>query len=148
MDLEAVTQGLADVVTLGVTVPAGLPKLTNFAYVPDRIPDPSGFPIDIEVDWLQAFGNGLNKITLSWRVLVGKTEDRAAQSLLYALLASAGPTSVRAALAGPVGVAQTLGGACDDLAVRRVKGLRQYKHGEAFYVGADWVCDVYGSGSA
>lgn len=139
MDLEAVRQGLA---TRADTI-AGL-NVTG--HLPDSITEPHFFPAEVDIDFDKAYGRGMDEILVTCRVLVGRSDDAASQALLSGYLKGSGATSIKAAIEGTPGVAQTLGGACDDLRVERAGGYRFYEHNGSRYVGAEVVIRVIGEG--
>lgn len=139
MDIQAVRQGLAD----RADTIAGL---TVTAHVPDSVTEPHFFPAEVDVNFDQAYGRGMDELMVTCRVLVGRADDAASQALLSSYLKGSGATSLKAAIEGTPGVAQTLGGACDDLRVERVSGFRFYEHSGSRYVGAEIVIRVIGEG--
>ncbi|WIM97702.1 hypothetical protein ACTOB_001250 [Actinoplanes oblitus] len=136
MDLTAVREGLADVVR------AALPELTCYGDVPDSISEPAFLAGEVDITYDTTFGDD-DEITATCRVLVSRSDDKAGQKLLNAYL-SRGPKSIKRAIEGTPGEAQTLGGACDDLHVQRIRGYRYYPHGDATYLGAEFVVKVIG----
>lgn len=135
MDLDAVAQGLADA--------AGqITGLAAFPYLPDSIPAPAFVVGDVRVDFDQTFGRGLDQAVITCQVLLGRADDKASQSALNGYLSGAGAPAVKAALETD----GTLGGACDDVHVRRVIGRRYYQVGDTQYVGAEFEVLVIGSG--
>jgi hypothetical protein len=139
MDIEAVRQGLA-------TAASAVSGLNCYGYVPDSISEPAFFPAEVDITFDRAFDRGMDELTITCRVLVGRADDKASQKLLNGYLSGSGSSSLKAALEGTPGVAQTLGGACDDLHVMRVQGYRFYEHAGAEYVGAELVVRVIGEG--
>jgi hypothetical protein len=137
MDIQAVRQGLADradtIAGLNVT-----------AHVPDSVSEPHFFPAEVDVDYDKTYGRGMDELMVTCRVLVGRPGDES--GLLAGYLKGSGATSLKAAIEGTVGVAQTLGGACHDLRVERVQGYRFYEHNGSKYVGAEIVVKVIGEG--
>ena len=135
MDLEAVCQGLA-------TAAEAVPDLNCTGHVPDSINTPAFFPAEVDIDFDKTFG-GTDELTITCRILVGRADDKSSQAKLRWFL-SRGATSLKRALEGTPGVAQTLGGACDDVHVKRVQGYRFYQHGTNKYIGAELVVFVIG----
>ncbi|MFC6017217.1 hypothetical protein ACFP2T_13495 [Plantactinospora solaniradicis] len=136
MDLQAVRQGLADAAATAD------PGLNCTGYVPDSINEPAFFPAEVDIDYDQTFG-GSDTMTITCRLLVSRSDDEAGQKNLNAYL-SRGTKSVKAAIEGTPGVAQTLSGACDDVHVMRVQGYRFYQHNGSAYIGAELVVKVIG----
>ncbi|HEY9472732.1 MAG TPA: hypothetical protein VIS06_02650 [Mycobacteriales bacterium] len=136
MDLNAVATGLA-------TAAATIPGLSAFGYLPDSIPEPAFVITDMDIDFDRAFGRGLDQVVLRCPVLLGRADDKASQAKLNGYLSGGGAASLKAALEAD----GTLGGACDDLHVRRVSGRRYYQVGETQYVGAEFEVLVIGRGA-
>lgn len=132
MDYTAVRQGLSS----AAEVIEGLNCRPN---MPDSIPAPCFYVGEVTIDYDRDFG-GLDAATFVCRLLVGRADDAAAQQALDQYLKRAGSTSVKAALE----VEPTLGGACDDLIVKRVDGHRLYTVGTTTYLGAQFNTFVIG----
>ena len=134
MDIEAVRQGLA-------AAAATVESLNCYGYVPNSISEPAFFPAEVDIDYDQSYG-GMDALTITCRILVGRSDDKASQALLNGYL-SRGEQSVKRAIEGTEPT-QTLGGACSDLQVKRVQGYRYYQHNGSTYVGAELVVFVIG----
>lgn len=135
MDISTVRQGLA-------ANAATIAGLTCYGYVPDSISEPAFYVGEVDIDFTGAMARGMDTLTVTCRVLVGRADDQASQALLDGYLSGSGASSLKAALeADP-----TLGGACDDLMVMRVQGYRFYEHAGSQYVGAELVIKVVGEG--
>ncbi|MFG1898693.1 hypothetical protein ACGFIP_32265 [Micromonospora zamorensis] len=136
MNIDLVAERLA---TAGATV-AGIVR--SDAYVPDAVSEPHLYVGEWAESYDQTYG-GLVDAEVQIRVLVSRSDDRAGQQLLRQFMARRGAASVKAAIeADP-----QLGGACDDLHVRQVRGHRQYQVGDNRYYGAEWVVRVIGTDS-
>jgi hypothetical protein len=135
MDVEAVRQGLA----ANADTVAGL---NCVGYVPDSISEPMFFPAEVDVTYDGTF-RGMDELTITCRVLVGRADDHASQQLLNGYL-SRGAQSIKLAIEAE----PTLGGACDDLRVQRVQGYRYYQHAGTTYVGAELIVQVIGDPEA
>ena len=137
MDISAVRAGLAaNAATLGG-------DLTTFGFVPDAIVPPAFYAGEVEIDYTGAMARGMDVLTVTCRILVGRAEDKSSQSLLDGYLDGGGSGSLKTALEADC----TLGGACDDLMVLRVQGYHYYELAGSTYVGAELVVKVIGSGS-
>lgn len=145
MDVEAVATAIAAAART-VTIS---PRLNTLAYVPDSVPEPCGFVAELDIDYDRAHARGLDEITLVFRVLVNRGDDRASQRYLNQLLRGAGPTSLKAALEAARGAPgqPALGGAADDLHVRRASAHRWYVHTDATYLGIEYQIRVIGPGT-
>jgi hypothetical protein len=135
VDVNAVFEGLRDNA-------ATIAELRCFEYVPDSIAPPTFFPVEIEIDFDKTYGRGMDDFTVRCHILVSHGSDRSGQRLLKGYLAGSGPLSLKAALQSD----RTLGGACDDLRLRRINGYRIYEHqGKNFY-GAELDVHIIGEG--
>jgi hypothetical protein len=109
----------------------------------DPVP-PAADIVGPEIDWHQALQDGCERWLFVVRVFVGLSNDRAAQERLWPMLASAGPSSVKAAIESD----PKLGGACDDLIVRKTRGPRPYRpslrpdQAGPELLGAEWTVEV------
>lgn len=113
--------------------------LNCYGYVPDSVSEPAFYAAEVDVTYDLTYG-GVDELSVTCRVLVGRSDDEASQQLLDAYL-SRGARSLKAAIeADP-----TLGGVCDDLHVQRVQGYRYYQHQNSTFVGAELVVRVIGS---
>lgn len=122
--------------------------LSCFSFVPDAVPEPCFYVGEIEQNFDRAFSRGMDEVTVTCRVLVARSDDRAGQEKLRSYMAGSGSTSVKAALEAARGAPgqAALSGACDDLHVVRMQGHRLYEvNGTQFY-GAEWVVRVIGEG--
>ncbi|MBC2903525.1 hypothetical protein [Streptomyces cupreus] len=148
MQVSAVREALA-AAARAVVLPAGLPKLTCSGFVPDAVTAPHFFVAEYEQEFDKVMARGLDELTFTSRVLVGRADDRSAQQILDAMLSGSGTASLKkaieAARGGPGQYA--LGGLAHDLHVMRVQGYRWYEHAGATYVGAELMIKVIGEGS-
>jgi hypothetical protein len=140
MDLDLVSTRIAALVEAIPEIVSSLP------YVPDAVTPPCFYVAELTLDYDQSFG-GLVDAQLACRVLVDRGDRGSMQSLLKAFMARSGPSSVKAVIEGDPGVSQTLGGACDDLHVTRVRRHQMYLVGESRYYGAEWTVRVIGTDS-
>lgn len=137
MNIGAVRAGLADAVR------AALPELTCYGYVPFAVEVPCFYTTGPAITYDVTFGGTDDIDNFVCRVLVSKAEDVDGQALLDAYL-SRGSKSVKLAIEGTPGVAQTLGGACDDVHVRRAQSYGLFEHAGETYYGAELVVHVIG----
>ncbi|MEU0397945.1 hypothetical protein ABZ208_35370 [Streptomyces sp. NPDC006208] len=133
-----------------VALPDGVGKLVCTGYVPDAITTPAFFCGEYSVEFDKAMRRSLDEVELTCRVLVSRSDDRAAQRLLDAMLAGAGAASLKAAIEAARGAPgeYALGGLAHDLHVMRIQGYRWYEHQGTQYLGAELVIKVIGEGSA
>ena len=145
MNLNAVADALAALAdnVVGIENTSG--------YVPDVVIPPHFYVAEIGILWAgdpaNTFG-GKEAATILCRTMVSHAPDEDEQRLLRTFMRRTGPTSIKAALEGTPGVAQSLGGLCDDLFVPRMQGHRMYTVGTNKYYGAEWVVKVIGSPDA
>lgn len=137
MDVDAVFQGLA-------TQAAAITGLNTFGFAPDSVPVPAFFPVDLDIDFDQAFAHGMDDWIVTCRLLVSEADDRSGQKELKDFLKASGSKSIKAALEA---TPRNLGGACDDLHVKRAHGYGRYEHAGNHFYGATFVVRVIGVGS-
>jgi hypothetical protein len=149
MQPSAIRDAIADAART-VVLPAGVGKLTCTGHVPDAIVAPHFFVGEYTVTFDRAMRRSLDELEFTCRVLVGRADDRSAQRILDALLAGAGPASLKQAIEVARGAPgePALGGLAHDLHVMRVQGYRWYEHAGTQYIGAELVIKVIGEGSA
>ncbi len=143
MNLNSVAEALAALVR----------PVTGIMRSDDTVPDaavPPHFYVG-EVQQILRAGDPANTfggkaaVTFVCRLLVGHTSDASGQRKLRTFMRESGATSITAAIEGTPGVAQSLGGLCDDLFVPRIQGHRMYTIGTNKYYGAEWIVRVFGS---
>lgn len=144
MDLQAVAEGLADAAA-DVTCD---PPLNTFAFAPDSVPEPCAFVAEMEIEFDKAHNRGLDEVMVTMRVLVGRSDDKAAAARLNGLMSGSGAGSLKAALEAARGAPgqSALDGACDDFHVTRIQGHRWYEHASTTYLGGEWRIRVIGPG--
>lgn len=148
MQISAVREALADAART-VILPEGIPKLTCSGYVPDSVNAPHFFIGEYDQVFDRVMARGMDELTFTARVLVGRADDRAAQQTLDAMLSGSGPASLKQAIEVARGAPgdYALGGLAHDLHVMRVQGYRWYEHAGSTYVGAELMIKVIGEGS-
>ena len=137
MDVQAVQQGLANAVK-------GLPGLKQaLASLPDAIDPPTFACTEVEVDYNQTFGVGAGALSMplfSCGLFTSRGDSDAGRRLLNGYLAVDGSSSVKFAIETD----RTLGGACKNLIVERVRGAyRLYTIGGIDYLGATFDVRVW-----
>jgi len=125
MDVQAIEQGLANAA-------AAITGLRCFPTLPDSINPPTFAPVDLGIEYHQAFRGLTNQLfTCGAYVSAGYTD--AGRVLLAGYMAESGSSSIPAALEAN----KTLGGVCGDIIVERVRGAyRLYTVGGSDYMGA------------
>jgi len=149
VQISAVRDAIADAARV-VVLPDGLAKLTCSGYVPGSIVAPHFFVAEYEQDFDKVMGRGLDELTFTTRVLVGRADDKFAQRTLDAMLSGSGPASLKQTIEAARGAPgeYALGGLAHDLHVMRVQGYRWYEHAGSTYVGAELMIKVIGEGNA
>ncbi|EPD56358.1 hypothetical protein [Streptomyces sp. HGB0020] len=148
MQISDVKDAIADAARENITLPAGIGKLTCTGFVPDAVVAPCFFVGEVDVNYDQAMGRGLDELLITCRVLAGRADDRSAQRILDKMLSGSGPASLKAAFETMRGAPGefALGGLADDIHLQRVTGYRWYEHAGSSYVGAELAVRVIGDG--
>jgi len=113
--------------------------LRAYAYQPDNVNTPFAWPLLDSIQYNGAMGGGLitHKFTIS--VVVGRSAERTAQTLLDGYLSYKGATSIRAAIESD----RTLGGVVQDLIVESANNISTLEANDATYLAIDFVVTVY-----
>jgi len=113
--------------------------LRAYAYQPDNVNTPFAWPLLDSIQYNEAMGGGLitHKFTVS--VVVGRSAERTAQSLLDGYLSYKGATSIRQAIESD----RTLGGVVQDLIVESANNISTLEANDATYLAIDFVVTVY-----
>jgi hypothetical protein len=113
--------------------------LRAYAYQPDNVNTPFAWPLLDSIQYNGAMGGGLitHKFTVS--VVVGRSAERTAQTLLDGYLSYAGALSIRTALESD----RTLGGVVQDLIVESANNISTLEANDATYLAIDFVVTVY-----
>lgn len=148
MQISPIRDAIADAARV-IVLPAGIGKLVCTGYVPDSVVTPCFYVGEVEINFDKAMGRKLDELLFTCRAYSSRSDDRAGQRVLDALLSGSGPASLKAAIeaarGGPGEMA--LGGLADDIHVQRVQGYRWFEHGTSTYLGAELVLKVIGDGS-
>ena len=90
-------------------------------------------------EYHQAMQNGQETWSLTVQAFIANGGDQSQQVWLDELLATSGPHSVKAAIEAD----KTLGGATEDLIVRRCISYQEYQRADGtLALGAEWVVEV------
>jgi hypothetical protein len=138
MGLAEIRAGLAAALVAGLDSSL---KLAVYERIPDRVDPPCaiiGLPDG--VTYHQAFRSTKGRYLLPVRVLLPRGDGDDAQRRLDAMASPSGSGGVLAALEAD----GTLGGACDTLMVKEVRGWGVYEVAGAQYLGAEWMVEVIG----
>ena len=113
--------------------------LRAYAYQPDNVNTPFAWPLLDSIQYNGAMGGGLitHKFTIS--VVVGRSAERTAQTLLDGYLSYAGAISIRQAIESD----RTLGGVVQDLIVESASNISTLEANDAIYLAIDFVVTVY-----
>ena len=113
--------------------------LRAYAYQPDNVNTPFAWPLLDSIQYNGAMGGGLitHKFTIS--VVVGRSAERTAQTLLDGYLSYKGATSIRQAIESD----RTLGGVVQDLIVESANNIATLEANDATYLAIDFVVTVY-----
>ena len=113
--------------------------LRAYAYQPDNVNTPFAWPLLDSIQYNGAMGGGLitHKFTVS--VVVGRSAERTAQTLLDGYLSYKGATSIRQALESD----RTLGGVVQDLIVESADNISTLEANDATYLAIDFMVTVY-----
>jgi hypothetical protein len=113
--------------------------LRAYAYQPDNVNTPFAWPLLDSIQYNGAMGGGLitHKFTVS--VVVGRSAERTAQSLLDGYLSYKGATSIRQAIESD----RTLGGVVQDLIVESANNISTLEANDTTYLAIDFVVTVY-----
>ena len=132
-DLNAMAEAIA-------TLLGNIEGLRTQAQVRDMVSVPVavvGPPTNIDYD--TTMRNGANRYEFQVRVLVARTEERAAQIYLSEYAAPSGARSVKAAIeADP-----SLLGTAMTTRVTGANGIGSYDYGDVSYLGVDFTVEVY-----
>lgn len=115
-----------------VVVPPDDRALDARPYVPDSVIPPCAYPAESSGTYDDTL-DGTGAAVVTMRVLTSRGESAAGQAALDALLASSGPSSIKAAIE----VDPTLGGACSSVVVDGWDGYQLYDVGGTEYYGAE-----------
>ena len=118
---------------------ATIPGLRTSAYVPDDPNPPIAIIEPSGIDFDTTFGRGLDSLTFSINVLVGRVSDRTAQASLDSYCSSQGSYSVKTAVESD----RTLGGYASDCRVTRLSSYGQVTVGDTIYLAAEFAVQVY-----
>ena len=113
--------------------------LRAYAYQPDNVNTPFAWPLLDSIQYNGAMGGGLitHKFTIS--VVVGRSAERTAQTLLDGYLSYKGAISIRQAIESD----RTLGGVVQDLIVESANNISTLEANDATYLAIDFVVTVY-----
>lgn len=143
LDIDAVYAGLAAAIN-DAELQGATQKVTATEFAPEALSVPHFFPAEFTADYDKTFG-GLTELIVIARLMLSRADDKAGQAEARRL-ASAGQNTIRAALRAARGEPgeMALGGAADDVHLRRAQGPRLYEYGEHSYYGLEFTIFVMG----
>ena len=113
--------------------------LRAYAYQPDNVNTPFAWPLLDSIQYNGAMGGGLITHRFTISVVVGRSAERTAQTLLDGYLSYAGAISIRQAIESD----RTLGGVVQDLIVESASNISTLEANDAIYLAIDFVVTVY-----
>ena len=113
--------------------------LRAYAYQPDNVNTPFAWPLLDSIQYNGAMGGGLITHRFTISVVVGRSAERTAQTLLDGYLSYKGATSIRQAIESD----RTLGGVVQDLIVESANNISTLEANDATYLAIDFVVTVY-----
>jgi hypothetical protein len=113
--------------------------LRAYSYQPDNVNTPFAWPLLESIQYNGAMGGGLITHQFTVSVVVGRSAERTAQTLLDGYLSYKGATSIRQAIESD----RTLGGVVQDLIVESADNISTLEANDATYLAIDFVVTVY-----
>jgi len=113
--------------------------LRAYAYQPDNVNTPFAWPLLESIQYNGAMGGGLITHQFTVSVVVGRSAERTAQTLLDGYLSYKGATSIRQAIESD----RTLGGVVQDLIVESANNISTLEANDTTYLAIDFVVTVY-----
>ena len=113
--------------------------LRTSAWVPDNINPPIAIVRPESVAYDTAFQRGLDQLEFVVLTIVGRVDERTAQSRLDAYCDTTGTSSIKRAIESD----RTLGGAVSDLRVTEMRNYTSITIGDVTYLAAEFVVQVY-----
>jgi hypothetical protein len=130
---------ISDIRTAMAANLATIPGLRVSSFVPDTPNPPIAVIEPVSIAYDTAMHRGLDNLTFTVSIMVGRQSDRTAQASLDAYCGSSGKYSVKTAIESD----RTLGGNANDC---RVTGLTSYGSvtiGDTIYLAAEFSVTVY-----
>jgi hypothetical protein len=118
---------------------ATISGLRTAATIPDNPSPPIAVVIPASVDYDQAFAKGLQTYVFTVVLVVGRADERTAQTKLDGFVSSTGSNSVKLAIESD----KTLGGRAFDVIVTEMRSYGQLPIGEVVYLSSEFTVLVY-----
>jgi len=131
-DIAAIRSGIA-------TNLATISGLRTSAWIPDVINPPIAVVKPESISFDTAYGRGLDTLEFTVLAIVGRVDERSAQSKLDAYCATTGASSIKRAIESD----RDLNGAISDLRVTEMRNYTSLVIGDVTYLAAEFVVQVY-----
>jgi hypothetical protein len=118
---------------------ATITGLRTSSYIPDQINPPVAVVMPSKITFDRAMHRGLDEYEFTVMVLVGRADERVAQTLLDDYCNPTGTSSIKTAVEGD----RTLGGVVSDLRVTEMRGISPVLVGDTTYLTAEFVVSVF-----
>jgi hypothetical protein len=118
---------------------ATIAGLRTSSYIPDQINPPVAVVMPSKITFDRAMHRGLDEYEFTVMVLVGRADERVAQTLLDDYCNPTGTSSIKTAVEGD----RTLGGVVSDLRVTEMRGISPVLVGDTTYLTAEFVVSVF-----
>lgn len=143
MDINAVFVALAAAVN-DAQIQGTTKRVVATAFSPDSPTPPHFFVAEFIGDYDETFGEDMN-LTVTARLMLSRASEDTGQAEARSL-AGTGTSTIRAALEAARGAPgqAALGGACDDLQLKRVVGPRLYQYGDDQFYGLEFTIFILG----
>jgi len=113
--------------------------LRTSAFMPDNPNPPIAVVMPSSVSYDDVFKRGMQTYVFNVLVIVGRVDERTAQSNLDAYVSSTGTSSIKRAIEGD----KTLGGAAFDCRVTTMSNYGSILIGETTYLSVEFIVVVY-----
>lgn len=118
---------------------ARISGLRTSATIPDDPHPPIAVVKPNSITYDLSFARGVDEYEFLVLVIVGRVDERTAQTRLDGYCAPSGDTSVKQAIESD----KTLGGSAYDLRVREMRNYQQVTVGDVTYLSAEFVVQVF-----
>jgi hypothetical protein len=118
---------------------ATISGLRTSSFIPDQINPPVAVVMPSRISFDRAMHRGLDEYEFTVVVLVGRADERIAQTLLDDYCNPTGTSSIKTAIEGD----RTLGGVVSDCRVAEMRGISSVLVGDTTYLTAEFVVSVF-----
>ena len=133
---------MANVSDLRTGIATNLATITGLrtsSFMPDNPNPPIALVFPISISYDEVYKRGMQNYTFNVMVIVGRADERTAQSKLDAFVSSTGTSSIKLAIESD----KTLGGKAFDLRVSEMRNYGQVTIGEVIYLSAEFTVLCY-----